>query len=73
MFYDKHSFETFTSTVEKYLNSEFVQALTAQIEITSIILSIGANVIVQAASAQFVQPLAGQMPKVLELSHLVII
>ena len=40
---------------------------------TSIVPGTEANVIVQTASAQFVQPLAGQMPKLLELSHLVII
>ena len=73
MFYEEYSSETFASTVEKYLNSEFVQSMPAQIETTSIVPGTEANVIVQTASAQFVQPLAGQMPKVLELSHLVII
>ena len=32
MFYDEYSSETFSVTVEKYLNSEFVQPRTAQIE-----------------------------------------
>lgn len=32
MFYDEYSSETFCATVEKYLNSEFVQPRTAQIE-----------------------------------------
>ena len=32
MFYEEYSSETFASTVEKYLNSEFVQTLPAQIE-----------------------------------------
>ena len=50
-----------------------MQSVPAQIETTSIILGTEANVIVQTASAQIVQPLAGQMPKLLELSHLVII
>ena len=36
MFYEEYSSETFASTVEKYLNSEFVQTLPAQIETTSI-------------------------------------
>ena len=44
------------------MSSEFVQTVAAQIETTSIILGTEANVIVQATSAQFVQPLAGQMP-----------
>ena len=32
MFYDEYSSETFNATVEKYLNTEFVQPRTAQIE-----------------------------------------
>lgn len=68
LFYDEYSSETFTSTVERYLNSEFVQPRIGQIE-TSVFLSLQeANAIVQATSAQFVQPLAGQMPKILELT-----
>ena len=31
MFYDEYSSETFSSTVEKYLNSEFVQPKAAQL------------------------------------------
>lgn len=50
-----------------------MQSVAAQIETTSIVPGTEANVIVQKASAQFVQSLAGQMPKLLELSHLVII
>ena len=73
MFYEEYSSETFASTVEKYLNSEFVQPLAAQIETTSIIPSTEVNVFVQPMAAQNGQPLVGQMPKVLELSHLVII
>ena len=65
MFYEEYSSETFASTVEKYLNSEFVQALTAQIETTSITSSTGTNVIVQSEPAQLVQPKNGQMPKIL--------
>ena len=70
MFYEEYSSETFASTVEKYLNSEFVQTLPAQIETTSITPITEENVIVQTASAQIVQPLAGQMPKILEMTSL---
>ena len=68
MFYEEYSSETFASTVEKYLNSEFVQPLAAQIETTSIIPSTEVNVFVQPMAAQNGQPLVGQMPKVLELT-----
>ena len=68
MFYEEYSSETFASTVEKYLNSEFVQSLPAQIATTSITPSTGANVIVQAVTAQLVQPKNGQMPKILGLT-----
>lgn len=68
MFYEEYSSETFASTVEKYLNSEFVQSLPAQIETTSITPSTGANVIVQSLPAQLVQPKNGQMPKILGLT-----
>ena len=47
-----------------------MQTVAAQIETTSIILGTDANVIVQATSAQIVQPLAGQMTKILELTSL---
>ena len=70
MFYEEYSSETFASTVEKYLNSEFVQTLPAQIETTAITPITEENVIVQTASAQIVQPLAGQMPKILEMTSL---
>lgn len=68
MFYEEYSSETFASTVEKYLNSEFVQPMAAQIEASSIVPSTEVNVFVQPLAAQFVQPLAGQMPKILELT-----
>ena len=68
MFYEEYSSETFASTVEKYLNSEFVQSVPAQIATTSITPSTGANVIVQAVTAQLVQPKNGQMPKILGLT-----
>ena len=68
MFYEEYSSETFASTVEKYLNSEFVQSVPAQIATTSITPSTGANVIVQSLPAQLVQPKNGQMPKILGLT-----
>ena len=68
MFYEEYSSETFASTVEKYLNSEFVQSLPAQITTTSITPTTGADVIVQALPAQLVQPKNGQMPKILGLT-----
>ena len=70
MFYEEYSSETFASTVEKYLNSEFVQTASAQIEAQSIKPSTEANLIVQATSAQIVQMPLGQMPKILELTSL---
>ena len=70
LFYEEYSSKTFIDTVEKYLNSEFVQPLAGQLEMPSIALSTEVNAIVQPASAQFVQPLAGQMPKILELTTL---
>ena len=68
LFYDEYSSETFTSTVERYLKSEFVQPRIGQIETSVFMSSQETSAIVQAASAQFVQPLAGQMPKILELT-----
>ena len=68
LFYDEYSSETFAATVGRYLSSEFVQPTSGQIGMSSIVPSTEANVIVQAASAQIVQPLAGQMPKILELT-----
>ncbi|MBR5541729.1 MAG: DUF1016 family protein [Bacteroides sp.] len=65
MFYEEYSSATFISAVEKYLNSEFVQTMPAQIEMQSILPSTEANVIVQTASAQIVQ-----MPKILEMTSL---
>ena len=68
LFYDEYSSETFTSTVERYLNSEFVQPRIGQIETSVFLSSQETSAIVQAASAQIVQPLAGQMPKILGLT-----
>ena len=50
------------------MNSEFVQPRIGQIETSVFLSSQETSAIVQAASAQIVQPLAGQMPKILELT-----
>ena len=68
MFYDEYSSETFSVTVEKYLNSELVQPGTAQIQANQPTQE--TDVIVQTASAQLVQPTSGQMPQILELTTL---
>ena len=68
MFYDEYSSETFSVTVEKYLNSEFVQPKTAQIEAS--MPKQGEAVIVQPRTAQFVPAASEQMPKILELTTL---
>lgn len=68
MFYDEYSSETFSVTVEKYLNSEFVQPGTARIQSNQPTQETA--VIVQTASAQLVQPTSGQMPQILELTTL---
>ena len=70
MFYDEYSSETFALTVAKYLNSEFVQSASAQIEETKYLPQNEEVVIVQSVPAQFVQPTSGQMPKILELTTL---
>lgn len=67
MFYDEYSSESFSATVEKYLNSEFVQPKTAQIEAS---LPKQWAVIVQPRTAQFVPTASVQMPKILELTTL---
>ena len=68
MFYEEYSSETFVLTVEKYLNYEFVQPTSAQIEVHPKRTSKEVTAIVQPVVAQFIQPMAGQMPKVLELT-----
>ena len=68
LFYDEYSSETFTSTVERYLNSEFVQPRIGQIETSVFLSSQEASAIVQATSAQIVQSELGQMPKTLGLT-----
>ena len=68
MFYDEYSSETFIATIRQYLNTEFVQPKTAQIEASDHKQEV--PVIVQPKTAQFVQPTVGQMPKILELTTL---
>ena len=69
MFYDEYSSETFAATIEKFLNSEFVQTASAQIEIGSTEQKENA-VIVQPTTAQIVQTSSGQMPGVLNMTTL---
>lgn len=68
LFYEEYSTAAFAATVEKYLNSEFVQPRIGQIEASRSIQE--ASVIVQPKTAQIVQPGIGQMPKILELTTL---
>ena len=68
MFYDEYSSETFNATVVKYLNSEFVQPRTAQIEISQPTQE--TTIIVQPETAQIIQFPSIQMPKILELTTL---
>ena len=68
MFYEEYSSETFALTVERYLNSEFVQPTSGQIQSPLLLEASDTTAIVQTAPVQFVQPVAGQMPKVLELT-----
>ncbi len=69
MFYEEYSSEAFAMTVGKFLNSEFVQPLAAQIETESSVKH-GDGAIVQMPSAQFVQLPTGQMPNVLKMTTL---
>lgn len=68
LFYDEYSSGAFSATVEKYLNSEFVQPRIGQIEVTHSTQEI--DVIMQPETAQIVHPKTGQMPKILELTTL---
>lgn len=68
MFYDEYSSETFNVTVGKYLNSEFVQPRTAQIETSQPTQE--TTIIVQPETAQIIQHPSIQMPKILELTTL---
>lgn len=67
-FYDEYSSETFLATVEKYLNTEFVQPRIGQIGISQILPPSETSMIVQPTTVQIVQSGTGQMPKVLELT-----
>ena len=68
LFYDEYSSGAFSATVEKYLNSEFVQPRIGQIEGTQSTQEVA--VIMQPETAQIIQPKTGQMPKILELTTL---
>jgi len=72
MFYEEYSSETFNATVEKYLNSDFVQSVPAQIEVQSNTSASNykQNVIVQSVPAQIIQIPSEQIPKILELTTL---
>jgi predicted nuclease of restriction endonuclease-like (RecB) superfamily len=70
MFYDEYSSENFASTIEKYLNSEFVQPASAQVENIKLLPQNEDVVIVQPKTAQIAQPKTRQMPKILELTSL---
>ena len=70
MFYEEYSSETFAMTVEKYLNREFVQTVSAQIEASHSKPSSGRVIIAQPETTQIVQPRIGQMPKILGLTTL---
>ena len=70
MFYEEYSSETFAMTVKKYLNREFVQMPSAQIEVSHSELSSEDAIMVQPKAAQIVQPEIGQMPKILGLTTL---
>lgn len=72
MFYEEYSSETFNATVEKYLNSDFVQSVPAQIEVQSKTSASNykQNVIVQSVPAQIIQIPSEQIPKILELTTL---
>ena len=68
MFYEEYSSPAFISTVEKYLNAEFVQPVVAQIESKSSFNTESA--IVQAVPTQIVQTVSAQLPKILEMTTL---
>ncbi len=69
MFYEEYSSETFAMTVERFLNAEFVQLPTVQIEAKSLGKN-GDDGIRQPASAQIVQMASGQMPNILNMTTL---
>lgn len=63
MFYDEYSSDNFIATVKQYLNHEFVQSKTAQIESTA--SSQCHDIIVQSRTAQIESDVISLMPKVL--------
>lgn len=67
MFYEEYSSPEFSQTVMRFLNSEFVQPKTAQLEREAID---SLPSIVQTESAQIVQTVSGQLPKILEMTTL---
>ncbi len=67
MFYDEYSSEAFANTVEKFLNSNFVQPMVGQTGV-DVTVENDERVIVQMPSAQFVQMSSGQMPSVLNMT-----
>lgn len=69
MFFEEYSSESFSATVANYLNSDFAQPRTAQLENGSTIKEETSS-IVQSATAQLAQPMAGLMPNVLTLTTL---
>ena len=66
MFYDEYSSETFIATIRQYLNTEFVQPKTAQIESSD--LSRDVTVIVQSKSGLMLKKLGLALPWLLNTS-----
>ena len=69
MFFNEYSSDAFAATVEKFLNSQFVQPVAAQLEQDTAAKKENA-VSVPSVASQFVQQMVGQMPKVLTLTTL---
>jgi predicted nuclease of restriction endonuclease-like (RecB) superfamily len=69
MFFEEYSSEAFTTTVEKFLNLEFVQPLTTQIEQNTTAKK-EHTAIVPTTTPQIVQTTSGQMPNILTLTTL---
>lgn len=69
MFFNEYSSDAFAATVEKFLNSQFVQPVAAQLEQDTAAKK-GNAVSVPSAASQFVQQIVGQMPEVLTLTTL---
>jgi predicted nuclease of restriction endonuclease-like (RecB) superfamily len=69
MFFEEYSSKAFTTTVEKFLNLDFVQPLVAQIEQNTTAKK-EHTAIVPTTTPQIVQPVVGQMPNILTLTTL---